>query len=335
MRLITDKKEIEDLHLKLKKSLEKYKTENLKTKTGHKGYSGVTRVSYSKELNIWWDLDGIAKGNSGERYWNAFGINRPEEKEIQHIVCEINYPVKNTNWRIAGLWAMIENNYVLLHNGKIGGGRKGIGKNGFIDNYTGKFEEFEIEGKLKKYTIIGNLNDKNLPYQIKNFIYEVDRIKSLLVSKKNKSDFADPLETIKHSFNEEFVGTKEYKHRKGKVSSTANHGLVVNNLKKLIEEKGKLVANDQQRDLYIYNNKAKITTVFEVKTSLKSQSIFTAVGQLYVNNIKLNPMPRLVYVIPELPNKKLLETLDKLNIEVLVYTLKKGKTNFHNLERFI
>lgn len=335
MRVITDRKEIEKLHLKLQKKLENFASETIIARTGHKGNSFDKEVLYSEELDIWWDMGGYSEGKSGIRYWNAFGIGKPIPKKLAHIICEINYPLEGINKRIAANWIQLGKDHLLVHSGKIGGGRKGIGKNGFIEHYNGTFEEFEIPQLPQEVTIIGNLRDENLPYQIKNFVYEAARIKDLLVNKESKTDISNPLEKIKHSFNEEFVGTKEYKGRKGKVFSIANHGLVVNDLKKIIENEGILVANDQQRDLYIYNKKAKIETVFEVKTSLQSQSIFTAVGQLFVNNIKLNPIPRLIYVIPEKPNAKLLKTLSKLNIEVLVYILSKGKTKFQNLEKFI
>ena len=335
MEVIQDKSIIEKCHLRLEKLLNNYVTQKITTIVGHKGYSGETEVKYSKELDIWWDMGGFSEGNSGVRYWNAFGTGKPKERQIQDIACEINYPLEGINKHVAANWVQEGKDYMLVHSGKIGGGRKGVGKIGFIENYSGSFQEVDAPGLPKEVTVIGNLNDENLPYQIKNFVYEVRRVKNLLVGHSTKEPLTDPLEKIRHSFNEEFVGTKEYKNRKGKISATANHGIVVNNLRKIIEEKGILVANDQQRDLYIYNKMAKIETVFEIKTSLRSQSIFTAVGQLFVNNARLDPLPRLIYVIPEKPNSNLLKTLKILNIETLVYTLKKGHPYFHKLEKFI
>ena len=128
---------------------------------------------------------------------------------------------------------------------------------------------------------------------------------------------------------------KSIKGKKEKISSTVNHGIVVNTLKEIISGKGNLVANDKQRDLYIYTPKAKIVKVFEIKTSLKSQTIFTAVGQLFVNNTRLKPLPKLVYVIPEKPNANLAKTLNKLKISVLVYTWKNGIPQFKNINTIL
>ncbi len=335
MRVITQKKEIEGLHQKLMKKLENFASETIIARTGHKGNSFDKEVLYSRDLDIWWDMGGFSEGKSGVRYWNAFGIGKPIPKRIANIICEINYPEEGINKRVAANWVQDGKDFLLVHSGKIGGGRRGVGKKGFIENYNGVFEEIDLDELPNEVTVIGSLKDSNLHYQIKNFVYEAARIKDLLVGKEKVKTANTPLEIIKHSFNEEFVGTKEYKHRKGKISATSNHGVVVNDLKKLIEKKGVSVANDQQRDLYIYNKKAKIETVFEVKTSLKSQSIFTAVGQLFVNNARLKPIPKLIYVIPEKPNNNLTKTLQKQNIETLVYTLAEGKTNFYNLEKHI
>ena len=335
MKVIQKKSEVVKLHRQLILQLKKFTSERIDALSGHKGVSYTKKVSYSAELDIWWDIGDTTKGKSGTRYWNAFGIGRPIPNKLTNIICEINYPEEGINKRIAANWVKDGNDVLLVHSGKIGGGRIGIGKNGFIEHYNGVFEEVDLEDLPNEITVIGNLNDPNLAYQIKNFVYEVARIKEVLVNHEKVATPKTALEIIEHSFNEEFVGTKEYKGRKGKISTTANHGLVVNTLKDIISKTGDLVANDQQRDLYIYTNKAAIKTVFEIKTSLKSQTIFTAVGQLFVNNIRLNPMPKLIYVIPEKPNANLAKTLRKLEIEVLVYTWNRGIPQFKNLDNIL
>ena len=127
MKIVQDQNKIRRLHAKLKRSLDKYKSEDLQVLTGHKGNSYYVDAAYSKELNIWWDIAGIVEGNSGERFWNAFGIGRPRENKLAHIICEINYPNGGINKRVAAAWVEENGEYVLIHSGKIGGGRKGIG----------------------------------------------------------------------------------------------------------------------------------------------------------------------------------------------------------------
>lgn len=335
MRVIQSKSEVEKFHKKLILQLEKLASEKIHALSGHKGVSYTKKVTYSEKLDIWWDMGDISRGKSGSRYWNAFGIGKPSPGKLTNIICEINYPVSGINQRVAANWVIEGSDVLLVHSGKIGGGRAGIGKNGFIENYTGVFEQTSIEDLPDQITVIGRLGDPGLPYQIRNFVFEVERIKDILVNRISKKSEKTPLEIIQHSFNEEFVGTKQYKNKKEKISSTVNHGLVVNTLKDLIASKGFSVANDQQRDLYIYNRNALIKTVFEIKTSLRSQTIFTAIGQLFVNNIRLKPVPKLVYVIPEKPNTNLSKTLKELNIEVLIYFWENGIPKFKNLDNII
>ena len=333
MKLITDRKEIERLHNKLVSSLNQYKTEDIRVLTGHMGESLHVDASYSEELNIWWNID-IVEGNSGERYWNAFGIGKPKPNKLAYIICEINYPTSGINKRVAATWVKEAGEYVLLHSGKIGGGRKGIGKISFQEKFAGSFVESPLEELSGKYTEIGNLNNPNLPHQIKFFVEEVARIKDEIVNPTSSvaKNSIDPLEILKTTYNEEFTGTKQYNGNSNKITSNCNHGLVVNGLKEALEDKQYKIANDQARDLYIYNETPQITHVFEIKTSLNSQIIFTAIGQLLVNSARIEPLPKLVFVVPEKLNINLTKTLQKLNITQLVYTFKNNKPIFKDIE---
>ena len=66
--------------------------------------------------------------------------------------------------------------------------------------------------------------------------------------------------------------------------------MIVNEYKRILEEKGEIVANDRERDLYTISND-KIDTVFEFKTNNDRQSIYTGIGQLLLNNGIFNPAP--------------------------------------------
>ena len=68
-------------------------------------------------------MGGKCSGKSGIRYWNAFGIGKPIPGKLAHIICEINYPESGLNSRVAANWVKDGNDILLVHNGKIGGGR--------------------------------------------------------------------------------------------------------------------------------------------------------------------------------------------------------------------
>ncbi|WP_116787004.1 hypothetical protein [Flavobacterium psychrotrophum] len=332
MNIITNKAEIKRLQQKLESSLSRYATEEITVLTGHKGNSLRVTAFYSEELNMWWYFT-ISEGRSGARYWNAFGTGKPKENKLSNIVCEINYPVEGINKRVAAVWMKDAGENILLHSGKIGGGRIGVGKVPFQEKYIGEFKDFPSVELSGKYTEIGKLNSPTLPQQIKLFVEEVDRIKKEIVSgTASAKTIASPLEKLKTTYNEEFSGTKEYVYESNVITSICNHGLVANGLKEQLIEKGFMVANDQQRDLYLYNKVPKITHVFEIKTAINSQVIFTAVGQLMVNNSRIEPKPKLLFVVPEKLNKNLIQSLKKLNIEQLVYTFQNNKPIFKDLD---
>jgi hypothetical protein len=336
MKVIKNKRMIKMLHNKFIKALEVYKSEEIIALTGHKGNSYHKKVSYSKELDIWWDMGGISQGNSGDRFWNAFGIGKPVPKKLANIICEINYPTEGINKRVAAVWVQDKDEYILLHSGKIGGGRKGIGKNAFKKRYKGNFFNPDIEELSGEYIALSSIDNSRLLLHIKNYVFEVAHIKKEITQNRKITKKQIDLEkTLKTSFNDEFSGTKQYNSKGGKVTSNCDHGIVVRTLKNKIEAKGFNVANDQQRDLYIYNDLPKIKIVFEIKTSISSQTIFTAIGQLLVNNARLSPLPKLVFVIPETLNKNLLKTLKKLNIITLVYTWQNDSPVFNKLHKIL
>ena len=69
------------------------------------------------------------------RYWNGFGIEKPKENKYHTIICEINFPLKGINCRIAAAFAKDENDDIfVVHRGKLGGN---FSKKYFEDHYQG------------------------------------------------------------------------------------------------------------------------------------------------------------------------------------------------------
>ena len=94
---------------------------------------------------------------------------------------------------------------------------------------------------------------------------------------------------------------------------------MVSSLRQILQGKKLRVANDRHRDLYILENK-KIRKVFEFKTDTSRQSIYTAIGQLFLNNISLNPRPELILVTPDGLSNNLQKRIKQLDIDILEYT---------------
>jgi hypothetical protein len=92
------------------------------------------------------------------------------------IICEINPALEGLDKRTQGAFAQDNGHIWLLYRGKIGGGRPGIGRRLFFENYPG--EIMDIAGE--RVVIIGDIRSANFVENIKDFVREVERIKGLV-----------------------------------------------------------------------------------------------------------------------------------------------------------
>ena len=101
--------------------------------SGHSvGYQGGGQsydVHWHQAAGIWGLFEpSAAKG----RFWICFGLENPAKASSLTITVETNPPVQGVNRRCAGVFLRDEHgNFYIAHSGKVGGGRKGIGKKAF------------------------------------------------------------------------------------------------------------------------------------------------------------------------------------------------------------
>ncbi len=242
------------------------------------------------------------------------------------ITCEINFPVSGINRRVGGAFTSDEaGEIVVVHRGKIGGGRQGIGKTLFEDNYTGSWTDI-VDGPYKSSAaLIGALSSPRFPKQVQQFVFEVERIKKLRKAASVKKEKKD-----KQGFTEEYAGKKKYSTG-SQVEAACDHGLIVNALASTLRKRGYDVRNDKNRDLFIAGKKKVISTIFEIKTSASTTGLYSAVGQLLLNSIHIISQPRLVLIIPEMLCKAQAGKLSKLGIDVLSFKWKGDSPIFPKL----
>jgi hypothetical protein len=109
------------------------------------------------------------------------------------------------------------------------------------------------------------------------------------------------------------------------------HARIVSQLHDILEISTK-VENTPQIDLAIRNNTGRVTHVFEVKTSCDTQSVYSAIGQLFFHALSFSTEPQKIFVAPENISIKLRNALNKLKISIVTYTLNKGSYCFKGLE---
>ena len=330
LKVITDPKEIEKARDRFKNTLQEGTSQKLSRTIGWHGGS--------KKVDVyWWDKVGFWAGfvdHERGDYWSAFGTSDPTDRKNLTITCEVNVPFEGIDRRVAGVFACDDTGKIFIgHNGKIGGGRKGIGKDLFWKNYRGP-EAVNVcfpDGVELEMALIGHVDGKSLPEQMAHFIHEVERIKSIVMSKESTAQVESK---INIGYNPEFSGKRNVYPLGKTVEATCYHGLVVDALVRQIKKRGLLqFGNDQSRDLYILDKSGCVRCLFEVKTDLSTSSVYSAIGQLMFHTAEYQKMPPTrIMVLPGQPNEKTKDILTRLNIRIIPYSLISGEVQLEELE---
>jgi len=173
--ILTHRNEIENAQRQFVAKLEERCNRQIPVKLGYKGGYEECVIRWSPLLGLWFNSGRIVEN----RYWNPFGLSEvaPRENSMLPIVCEINPPVEGLNKQTQGAFMRDENGHIwLLHRGKIGGGKPGIGRKLFFENYQGETMEIACE----KFAVIGDIDSSDFVDQVTNFVREVERIKGLV-----------------------------------------------------------------------------------------------------------------------------------------------------------
>ncbi len=309
------------------KSFKPFIDEKIPVKLGHPGATVKAKVLWSGRLGIWM----VNEKMSGSRYGHAFGAEKPTGSSHIPITCEINFPVKGIDRRMGGALAEDRNGRVfVVHRGRIGGGKKGVGKALFDDHYRGVWAIMEDGSAETTVALIGLLNSPRFVRQVSQFVHKVDRMKNIFSSRTSQVEIS----FNELHFREEFVGAS-YTDPLTDPASMCDHGLIVKDLYDIISHLGFKAGNDPERDLLIANARQEITAVFEVTTEASIHSIRSAAARLLLANTELPKQPRLILAVPEAVDETLNRKLKKLGVDVLVYNWKHDQAVFPELQSLL
>lgn len=187
LKIIEDRDEIKEAQEKFLEILYQNADEIITTDKIRIGRSGEFKAkAYWSNYLGFWILNRELEGN---HYFNAFGIGKPDNA-IVNAICEINIEKERINRRAAGAFAKdLEGKVYIIHSGSVGGKRK----EKFFDKYNGKTAQIQDGDIETRAAVIGGLNDPKLPENVRNFVFEVSRIKGLIEESYN---IRDPLELI-------------------------------------------------------------------------------------------------------------------------------------------
>ena len=118
-----------------------------------------------------------------KRFWICWGVRHPLDSCV--ITVETNPPVEGFDRRCSGVFLQDGEGAVYLsHSGRVGGGRKGIGKKAFR-TYT-QHKDWAVvqwpDGKHSDYLLLGRIGADDLMQRVASFVHEVARFKDWAVT---------------------------------------------------------------------------------------------------------------------------------------------------------
>ena len=325
LKVIAEQPAIKKYAGQFNKKFKPFINEEIKVKLGHQGAGFPAKVLWSKELGIW----KFSRAIKEVRYWNAFGVGKPGASSVLSIASEINFPWAQIDRKTGGAFAEDAwGNVFVIHRGKIGGGKKGVGKSLFEHNYRGVWSFMEDGNSLSQVAVIGALNSPRFALQAAQFVKKIEIMKSTAApSTQTEMNFSEI------SFREDLVGCAP-SSAEDEVISACDHDLVVGELAALLQRQKIKIGNDTESELFTVDpSENRISHIFEVLTDIKEKNVLAAAAKLLLQTsaAALNPLP--VLVLPEDKINSYAQELQRINISVIGFHWQEEKVVFSGLER--
>ncbi len=325
LKVITDRTAIKKYSGQFNKKFRPFVDQEMKIKIGHQGASFPARVLWSTELDMW----KFSKVVKDVRYWNAFGIGKPGTAGILSIASEINFPWAQIDRKTGGAFAEDHwGNVFVIHRGKIGGGKKGVGKSLFEQNYRGVWSLMEDGDAISQVAVIGNLKSDRFALQTAQFVKKIEILKlSATISTQTEMDFSEM------TFREELTGSAT-PLAEDEIAAACDHDLVVNQLASVLQLRKIKIGNDTESELFTVDvSGSRISHIFEIVTDGRERHVMAAIGKLLMqaSAVSLNPHP--VLVLPQDKTGRYANELQRMNIAVIDFHWEKGRATFRGMEK--
>lgn len=324
LQLITDALERQALQAEFKRCLEDQLDYQGQINIGYQGGGGIYPLYSHGPGTLYFAYSPPSDENAVPRHWNSFGVYRPGESF--GIVVEINIPVGADTAMVAGFFARNRETGAVfaLHDGRVGGGRKGIGKDSFLAWMGEELVLATAPDVARAGIIVGEVGSPDLANQIWRFVQKVDRFKAAAAGghldtqgfKHKREEYAN--------YRKEFVGRKSGS-RAGVFSYETYHGAVVDalfNERVRNKKPGEQIANSAFIDLLVKRG-GKLTEIYEVKCTAERQTLYAGIGQLLTHSAgqRADVIKTLVLPRDERVASDIQCALDELGVRVRRYSL--------------
>jgi len=323
LKVIDDEKLIRKYAKLFARRFKPFTDESIKVKLGHQGASFTAKVSWSKKLGLWI----FSQATKEVRYWNAFGRGKPQVGGHLPITAEINFPWAGIDRKTGAAFARDAwDRIYVIHRGKIGGGKKGIGKSLFEEYYRGVWAWMDDGDALSQVAVVGALTSSRFALQTAQFVAKIERLKSTAaLSPQTWLNFSEV------SFHEELVGNppplpSDY------VTGACDRNLVISHLAQLLERWKFKVGNDVNHELFlIHPVTGRLSHVLAVLACGEESHVMSAAAKLLLQQAAEADHPTAVLLMPEEAMNLYIQQLQRLHIDVLGYRLEGERIIFPDL----
>lgn len=285
----------------------------------------VDETIYSNGDGELWAAFSDANDAQVPRRWNAFGVY-DGKRHAQMITVEINIPTTSNAASVAGFFArdMVSGAIFLMHDGSVGGGKKGVGRSAFLSWSHRELVEVErTQFDPRPGIVIGRVDDSDLASRIWRFVQTVRDFKEAVKRGDFSSAAAQRSIAEWDEFRSESSGRRKGR-RRAEFDYVSYHGDVVAALRAeraAAAKHGERVLNSPLIDLMVKAG-STMTEIYEIKTSCDRQSLYTAIGQLITHSADAGDGVARKLIIPEgeLP-AGMAQCLDKIGVEVRRFRL--------------
>ncbi|MBN1615098.1 MAG: hypothetical protein JW950_11580 [Deltaproteobacteria bacterium] len=325
LKIIADADIIARCQRQLINSFKPFSGKKLQVRLGHPGASFPARIRWYEDLGIWIHSSKTAQS----RYWNAFGVIQGGDAGPLSITCEINFPFCGIDRRIGGALARDRDGRIfVVHRGRIGGGRRGIGKSFFEEHYRGAWTLMEDGDSNTSVALVGALKSPRFARQVAQFVRKIDGIKRNAVFSSQTEIFNEI------TLREELLGAPPETLKK-ELASLCDRDLVLVDLSNRLIDLGFRTGNDGRRDLFALDRSGRLAALFTVGTDLSEEVIHKGVARLMLGGGDSTDNPSLFFILPALPETAVEEQLKRLRIGILTYQWSVGRACFPGIETLL
>lgn len=265
-----------------------------------------------------------------ERHANHLLFGEPGTTSWLELAVQLNFPKKSYKRTYAGAFVRDESGrFFVAHRGKLTRGKAGLAKEQVLSHFSTCVTAID-KNKTTRVILIADIEDPNLVDKLFKFAYEAreaankiaDGVLDEKLPKKDTKHLNTKEKTaILSAYFDEYSGESIIKTSKSSGTRVVRHGAIVSALAESLSEAG-FLKKSQAIDLAVVHEDS--ASLYEVKTSADTQSVYTAVGQLLIHGELLSNLIKCpihtFLVLPEPPRKDLLTALEKaMGASVLIY----------------